>query len=74
MKKKQLLPLGILAILILAALIYTRPMTLKESCVGWISRRVRRCTPIPIRSLPKRIRPRAWTTQYGCAVRSAQRL
>ena len=30
MKKKRLLPLGILAILILAALIYTRPMTLQE--------------------------------------------
>lgn len=29
MKKKRLLPLGILAILILAALIYTRPMTLE---------------------------------------------
>ena len=34
MKKKQLLPLGILAILILAALIYTRPMTL-EAMFGW---------------------------------------
>ena len=30
MKKKQLLPLGILAVLVLAALIYTRPMTLQE--------------------------------------------
>ena len=30
MKKKRLLPLGILAILVLAALIYTRPMTLQE--------------------------------------------
>ena len=30
MKKKQLLPLGILAILVLAALIYTRPMSLQE--------------------------------------------
>ena len=29
MKKKQLLPLGILAVLVLAALIYTRPMTLE---------------------------------------------
>lgn len=33
MKKKQLLPLGILAILVLAALIYTRPMTL-EAILG----------------------------------------
>ena len=32
MKKKQLFPLGILAVLVLAALIYTRPMTLKELC------------------------------------------
>ena len=31
MKKKRLLPLGILAVLVLAALIYTRPMTLQES-------------------------------------------
>lgn len=30
MKKKRLLPLGILAVLVLAALIYTRPMTLQE--------------------------------------------
>ena len=30
MRKKRLLPLGILAFLILAALIYTRPMTLQE--------------------------------------------
>ena len=30
MKKKQLLPLGILAVLVLAALIYTRPMPLQE--------------------------------------------
>lgn len=29
MKKKRLLPLGILAVLVLAALIYTRPMTLE---------------------------------------------
>ena len=29
MKKKQLFPLGILAVLVLAALIYTRPMTLE---------------------------------------------
>ena len=29
MKKKWLLPLGILAVLVLAALIYTRPMTLE---------------------------------------------
>ena len=32
MKKKRLLPLGILAVLVLAALIYTRPMTLQELC------------------------------------------
>ena len=31
MKKKRLLPLGILAVLVLAALIYTRPMTLSIS-------------------------------------------
>ena len=31
MKKKRLLPLGILAVLVLAALIYTRPMTLQET-------------------------------------------
>ena len=30
MKKKRLLPLGILAVLVLAALTYTRPMTLQE--------------------------------------------
>lgn len=30
MKKKRLLPLGILAVLVPAALIYTRPMTLQE--------------------------------------------
>ncbi len=30
MNKKRLLPLGILAVLVLAALIYTRPMTLQE--------------------------------------------
>lgn len=30
MKKKRLLPLGILAVLVLATLIYTRPMTLQE--------------------------------------------
>ncbi len=30
MKKKRLLPLGILAVLVLSALIYTRPMTLQE--------------------------------------------
>ena len=30
MKKKRLLPLGILAILVLATLIYTRPMTLQQ--------------------------------------------
>ena len=30
MKKKRLLPLGILAVLVLAVLIYTRPMTLQE--------------------------------------------
>lgn len=30
MKKRRLLPLGILAVLVLAALIYTRPMTLQE--------------------------------------------
>ena len=30
MKKKRLLPLGILAVLVLAALIYTRPMTLQQ--------------------------------------------
>ena len=29
MKKKRLLPLGILAVLVLAALIYMRPMTLE---------------------------------------------
>ena len=33
MKKKRLLPLGILAVLVLAALIYTRPMTL-EALLG----------------------------------------
>ena len=32
MKKKRLLPLGILAVLVLAALIYTRPMTLEALC------------------------------------------
>ena len=32
MKKKRLLPLSILVILVAAALIYTRPMTLKELC------------------------------------------
>ena len=32
MKKKQLLPLGILAVLVLAALIYTRPMPLEALC------------------------------------------
>ena len=30
MKKKRLLPFGILAVLVLAALIYTRPMTLQQ--------------------------------------------
>ena len=34
MKKKQLLPLGILAVLVLAALIYTRPMTLGSGFSG----------------------------------------
>lgn len=32
MKKKRLLPLGILAVLVLAALIYTRPMPLEALC------------------------------------------
>ena len=32
MKKKRLLPLGILAVLVLATLIYTRPMTLEALC------------------------------------------
>ena len=32
MKKKWFLPLGILAVLVLAALIYTRPMTLEALC------------------------------------------
>ena len=32
MKKKRLLPLGILAVLVLAVLIYTRPMTLEALC------------------------------------------
>lgn len=32
MKKKRLLPLGILAVLVLAALIYMRPMTLEALC------------------------------------------
>lgn len=32
MQKKRFIPLGILAALVLAALIYTRPMTLKELC------------------------------------------
>ena len=31
MKKKRLLPLGILAVLVLAALIYMRPMTLEAA-------------------------------------------
>ena len=34
MKKKRLLPLGILAVLVLAALIYTRPMTLAGDRAG----------------------------------------
>ena len=32
MKKKRLLPLGILVILAAAAFIYTRPMTLEALC------------------------------------------
>ena len=32
MKKKWFLPLGILAVLVLAALIYTRPMPLEALC------------------------------------------
>lgn len=32
MKKKRLLPLGILAVLVLSALIYTRPMPLEALC------------------------------------------
>ena len=37
MKKKRLLPLGILAVLVLAALIYTRPMTLQEIAKVYIA-------------------------------------
>lgn len=39
MKKKRLLPLGILAVLVLSALIYTRPMPLEALCEADITQR-----------------------------------
>ena len=44
MKRRHIVLLGILAVLVLAALIYTRPMTLQELCGLALTRRVTRAS------------------------------
>ncbi len=71
MKKKRLLPLGILAVLVLAALIYTRPMTL-EAMFGLDITQSELVYTDYLRS-PSTNRAAAWKAQNGCAARSARK-
>ena len=71
MKKKRLLPLGILAVLVLAALIYTRPMTLEAMFGLDITQSELVYTDYLTVSIDEP--GRAWKAQNGCAARSARK-